>query len=265
MSRLAWRWIIPIALVIALGAGTAAAQWAVWDPATTAQNAVTARLKEQALETLTKQYGILYRMARRLSVATSLDRYTTADPPRWRIHDAETSLYANRYHAALNYGDAAGEGYEAVARSRRSAVEALGVMSASARDVVLRELATLDAADSAAIVATHQAGVLRYNGRREMQAIDVLESQVVDTTSGHGTTGVLDKISGATLIETRQKQTRLQLLASIVEQLVVDSKRARDADAVTLNMQLRRIQAYDDEGWGFMAGAADDLRRWRQP
>jgi hypothetical protein len=263
MSRLGWRWIVPV-LLVTLGAGTAAAQWAVWDPATTAQNAVTAGLKEQALETLTKQYGILYRMARRLSVATSLDRYTTPDPPRWRIHDAETSHYANRYHAALNYGDATGEGYEAVARSRRSAVQALGAMSAAARDVVLRELATLDAADSAAIVATHQAGALRYNGRREMQAIDVLESQVVDTTS-HGTTGVLDKISGATLLETRQKQTRLQLLASIVEQLVVDSKRARDADAVTLNMQLRRLQAYDDEGWGFMAGAADDLRRWRQP
>jgi len=264
MSRFGWRWIVSIGLAIALGAGTAAAQWAIWDPATTAQNAATAGLKEQMLETLTKQYGTLYRMARRLTVATSMDRYTTTDPPRWRIHDSETSLYANGYHAALNYGDAEGIGYDAVARSRRPAEQTLAAMSATAREVVLRALATLDTADSAAIVATHQAGVLRYNGRREMLAIDALEAHVVDTTS-HGTTGVLDKISGATLLETRQKQARLQVLAGIVEQLVIDTKRARDAEAAALNMQLRRLQAYDDEGWGLMTGAADDLRRWRQP
>ena len=49
---------------------------------------------------------------------------------------------------------------------------------------------------------------------------------------------MLDKISGAVLIGARQRQARVQLLAGVVEQLLVDSKRARDADAAAMNMQL---------------------------
>ncbi len=49
---------------------------------------------------------------------------------------------------------------------------------------------------------------------------------------------MLDKISGAALIAARQRQARTQLLAAIVEQLLIDSKRARDTDAAAMNMQL---------------------------
>jgi hypothetical protein len=77
---------------------------------------------------------------------------------------------------------------------------------------------------------------------------------------------VLDKISGAVLIGTRQKQARLQFLTAIVEQLLIDNKRARDTEAAALNMQLQRLRAGDDEGAaGLLTGAANDLRSWRQP
>jgi hypothetical protein len=76
---------------------------------------------------------------------------------------------------------------------------------------------------------------------------------------------VLDTISGAVLIGARQRQARTQLLTGIVEQLLVESKRARDADTAALNMQLtvwRDIQAAND---AFVAGSGDALRTWRQP
>ena len=70
------------------------------------------------------------------------------------------------------------------------------------------------------------------------------------------------------LIGTRQKQARLQLLTGIVEQLLVDSKRARDTETAALNMQLNRMRAGDwSEGGGtnMLAGSSQDLRTWRQP
>ena len=126
-------------------------------------------------------------------------------------------------------------------------------------------LATVNVADAVAISATNDNGLLRYNGRREQEAIEALERQVVDPSDEQSATAVLEKISGAELIGTRQRQARTQFLTDIVEQLLVDTKRARDADATALNMQLttwRDAKAAND---AFVAGTGDALGRWRQP
>ena len=78
-------------------------------------------------------------------------------------------------------------------------------------------------------------------------------------------TAVLDKISGAVLLETRQKQARMQFLAAIAEQLLVDNKRARDTEAAAMNMQLGRLRDGRAAKTSLLAGAGDDLRSWRQP
>src|SRR5436190_1143978 len=117
------------------------------------------------------------------------------------------------------------------------------------------------------ISGTNQAGVLRVNARREQVAVDALESDVINPSEEQSTTAVLDKISGSTLIEARQKEARLELLTGIVEQLLVDGKRARDAETGLLNMQLNRLRLSDvgEGGEAMLTGAADDLRSWRQP
>lgn len=247
---------------------TASAQLVVTDPATTARNAVIAGLKESILEVLAEQHSKLRRMAMRLSLHTDLRKYAAQEPPLWRTHDFETYLFANGYTAALNYGDPLGAEYERLARHRMQAGDVLAMVPSHAREVLARSLATIDLADAAAIVATHQTGTLRFNGRRETRAINILESHAIDPSLEQSATAVLDKISGAVLIGTRQKQTRLQLLTGIVEQLLVDSKRSRDTETAALNMQLNRLRAADwGEGGGtnMLAGASNHLRSWRQP
>jgi hypothetical protein len=140
-------------------------------------------------------------------------------------------------------------------------------MNPDAQDAIGRALATLDAADATIIAGTHQAGLLRWNGRRELAAIDALEADVVNPSEDQSTTAVLDKISGAALLEARHKQARLQYLSAMVEQLVVDNKRARDTEAALLNMQVRRLLGVDwgEGGGGMLSGAGDELRTWRQP
>jgi hypothetical protein len=261
------RVVIAVVIAVALGFGSAWAQIAVTDPATTGRNAMIAVLKNQVVEAVVAQYERLRGMAERLSVHTNLDKYAAPGQPEWRPHDDRDALpYGDPYRAALSYGDPSGNGYAQVARTRQEAGDLLAGLNPAPREVVERALATLDAADSALIIATHQAGLLRSNGRYESSAIDTLESHVIDPSHEQSTTAVLDKISGAALLETRQKQARLQYLSAIVEQLVIDNKRARDTEAAALNMRLRQLQmTWDDEGGSFVTGASDDLRNWRQP
>jgi hypothetical protein len=76
---------------------------------------------------------------------------------------------------------------------------------------------------------------------------------------------ILDKISGAVLVGSRQRQARSQLLAAFVEQLLVDSKRNRDTDAAAMNMQLVTWPDGRAADEAFVAGTGDALRTWRQP
>ena len=225
-------------------------------------------LKSSLLETLTRERDRLNRMAARLSALTSLRRYAVDEVPRWRTHawDTETFPYAAGYHAALNYGDATGTEYFRVARIRQSVDAAfLAQLPPRAREAVTSALATLDAADSVLVAGTHQTGALRLNGRRELAAIDALESHVIDPSDEQSMTAVLDKVSGAVLIETRQKQARIQLLAAVAEQLIVENKRSRDAEAAGMNMQLARLRDGRAANSSLLSGAGADLRGWRQP
>lgn len=260
--------LIAIAL-FAVGVGFARAQIVVTDPATTFKTAAIAVLKDQVLNVLSDQGRRLRRMARRLSVSTNLDKYSVPEPPRWRVYRyQDTNLYANPYNEALNGGDREGTSYTEIARERLSPgseLAALAELAPAAAAAIAAQLATLDLADSTIIAGTDQNGRLRPSGKREMRAIDALERDVVDPSQTQSATAVLDKISGAVLIETRQKQARLQFLTALVEQLVVDNKRARDTEAAVMNMQFRRLLNVPGEGGRLLSGAGNDLRTWRQP
>jgi hypothetical protein len=88
---------------------------------------------------------------------------------------------------------------------------------------------------------------------------------VIDPSEEQSATAVLEKMSGAALIAARQRQARVQFVASIVEQLLVDTKRARDTDATALNMQLTTWREAGAVNAALAAGVGDALRNWRQP
>ena len=76
---------------------------------------------------------------------------------------------------------------------------------------------------------------------------------------------MLEKVSAASLIRARQQQTRAELLTAITEQLLVDSKRDRDAEVEAMNMRLVRIAAGVAADQSLVAGSGAALRTWRQP
>ncbi len=244
------------------------AQLVVYDPAVTARNTITATLKEYLLELQTQQHSQLRRMAQRLSMFTNLRKYGVPDPPRWRIHDFEDPnmfLFARAYHAALNYGDSSGSAFLGISQPLLDAGAALSQLSPAGDRALRAQLATLNLTDAAVVSATNDTGQLRFNGRRELQAIESLDRDVTDGTLEQSTTAVLDKISGASLIAARQRQARVQLLSGMVEQLLVEGKRARDTEAAAINMQLVSWRDRQAANAAFVAGSGDALRTWRQP
>jgi hypothetical protein len=222
--------------------------------------AMTAVLGDQS-ETLTK-------MATRITKWISLAHYLIHldDTPEWRIHDFWTDavITAKAYHHALTYGDRNGDGYATVTEPRVDADDALASLPPDAADYLRAELATLDLADSSIIRGTDESGRVRYGSRAETEAIDVLQHDVTDSDPEASATAILDKISGAQLVEVRDKQVRLQLRAAILEQLLVDSKRRRDAAAVTMNGFLRGLRAQGAMDRSLVQGD-DTLLTWSQP
>lgn len=263
--------VLTAVALMGIGGALASAQIVVTDPATTIKNAAIAALKNEVFDVLTNQATRLRKMAKRLSLATNLDKYAVTDTPEWRIHwfiDDGTFLYANPYNAALNYGDGSGRSFEEVARERvvpGTELTGLGGEDTAALDAITAELATLDVADSTIIAGTDQTGQLRYNGRRELDAITALEADVIDPSPSQSATAVLEKISGAGLIRARQQQARLQFLTGIVEQLLIDNKRSRDTETAVMNMQLNRLRDGRAANTALLAGAGDALRTWKQP
>ena len=251
--------------LVCLATFSVSAQLVVNDPAVTARNTITAVVKEYLLNVQRDQHAKLRRMARRLSAHTNLDKYALPDPPRWRTHGGDY-LFAGPYNDALIFGDATGVAYMELTRRLLPAAEGLARLPTHARQSLLARLATIQLTDATAIAATHDSGQLRLNGRRrELQAIDSLEGHVIDPSNEQSATAVLDKISGAVLIAARQRQARAQLLAGIVEQLLVEGKRARDSEAAAMNMRLVTWRDGRAANEAFVAGSADALITWRQP
>jgi hypothetical protein len=141
-----------------------------------------------------------------------------------------------------------------------------GRLTAAARRAFERQYATVEITDSVAMMGGHQVGLMRgYYGALQ-RAVDALERDVLNTGSGyHEMTAILDKVAAGELLGRRQDMAANQLLSHAVEQLLARSKRQRDTEASTLNMQLVTWRDGEAANRAFRAGAAHALSTWRQP
>ena len=252
-------WIILVAVPPSFG------QLVVHDAATTARNATTAALSENLYQLQRLQHDKILQMARRLSALTNLRKYALTNVPLWRSHSIADLFFAGPYLAALSVGDPNGVAYSRLVETLEQSAR-LAQLSVSARRTFGSRMALVDLADAAAIAGIQTTGQMRRNGQQsELQVIEALERDVIDPSTTQSTTAVLDKISGATLVGVREGQARIQLLTAVLEQLLVDNKQTRDAEAAALNMQLVRWRLRRAADEAFVAGSGGALRSWRQP
>jgi len=112
----------------------------------------------------------------------------------------------------------------------------------------------------------HQVGLMRgYYGELQ-RAVEALERDVLNSGSSyHEMTAILDKVAAGELLGRRQDMATNQLLSHALEQLLARSKRLRDTEAVTMNMQLATWRDGRAANDALVRGAGDALRTWRQP
>ena len=112
----------------------------------------------------------------------------------------------------------------------------------------------------------HQVGLRRgYYGALQ-EAVQALERDVLNGSSSyHEMTAILDKVAAGELLGRRQDMATNQLLSHALEQLLARSKRQRDTEAATLNMQIMSWRDGDAANRAFMAGTGNALATWRQP
>lgn len=243
-------------------AAPSSAQVVVIDPGHLAQAVVIAARTLREYEVLTAQYQTILRMSKRLG---DMEGYRVPTVPTSR-HDPTQWDYGRSWVNGLNVGDPAGSGYQQSTRTLEPPRNSLAGLPAKARRAVEQAYATVEIADAVTQAGGHDVGTLRAYTERLQQAIDALESEVVRDDAGtHEMTAILDKVAAGAVIARRQDTATNQLLSAALEQLLVRGKRLRDTEAATMNMRLGGMQYGRTAGTSVVAGAADDLRTWRQP
>jgi hypothetical protein len=102
--------------------------------------------------------------------------------------------------------------------------------------------------DSVAKRALDQVGSTRTNGKVALRTIQNMEDDAVSGSDDFNTqVAVLNKINGANVLGLRLNETATELHLNILEQLIVQNKRNRDAEAQMMNahvFQWRYGQSY---------------------
>ena len=253
---------IAVVVVVGLGATPAHAQLAVIDPANLTQTVLIAQRAQRHYEELQAQFRTIRRMAQGLG---SMQGYRIPAITVTR-HDVGRWQYGRPWLQGLNSGDAAGTAYWATALPLERPVALPPGLTAAARRLLERQYATIEITDSVATMGGHQVGLMRgYHGQLQ-RAVQDLEGDVLNgLLRYHEMTAILDKVAAGELLGRRQDMTANQLLSHALEQLLSRSKRQRDTEAATINMQLTTWRDGQAANHAFVAGTGDALRTWRQP
>jgi hypothetical protein len=251
------------AIVILAACGSPAqAQWVVIDPANLAQAILIAERAWRHYDELQRQYRTILRIGEGLG---SMERYRTP-PIALTRHDAGRWEYGRPWIQGLNSGDATGDAYRATTLPVLRPTVMPSRLPPRARRALERQYATIEITDSVASMGGHQVALARgYHGRLQ-DAVQALEGDVLNgLLRYHEMTAILDKIAAGELLGRRQDMLSNQLLSHALEQLLARSKRLRDTEAATMNMQLTTWRDGRAANEAFVAGTGHALNTWRQP
>lgn len=238
------------------------AQWVVIDPGNLVQAILIAERTWRHYDQLRRQYETILRMGKGLGNMEGYRIPTIAmishDPSRWE--------HGRPWIQGLNSGDAAGTAYSATTVPLMRPTTMPDKLTATARRALERQYATIEITDSVAMLGGHQVALARGYHSELQDAVEALEDDVLNgLLRYHEMTAILDKVAAGELLGRRQDMLSNQLLSHALEQLLARSKRQRDTEAATINMQLTMWRDGRAANDAFAAGTGDAIRNWRQP
>jgi hypothetical protein len=245
-------------LLVSISATSTSAQFVVYDATNYAQ--ALARYAQ-----LLQQYQFWVRQARRLPIDMATRYLVPA--VRWRTHDIDSAyVYARSILTGLTYGDATGALYNEGVDRLDTLDDLLSTVPSALRRRLSTTYGTIELADSVANMGIHQVGALRFNGRSVLTAIQNMDDDASATSDSFNTQiAVLNKINGANVLGLRIGESSSQFLMHILEQLLVQNKRSRDAEAQAMDAHLFQWRFGGTYGRDLFSRTAENLDGWRQP
>jgi hypothetical protein len=167
---------------------------------------------------------------------------------------------------ALNNGDPSGAGYFRTVDPLATLDDVVDRVPAALRRRLVSAYASIELGDSTGIMAVNQAGELRANGGTMLRTIQAMEDDAVAASDDyHSQVALLDKINGAAVLGLRIGEGTRQFMLATLEQLLVQNKRARDAEAAAMNARLYQWRYGRQVGDDLFRNTARNLDQWRQP
>lgn len=246
--------IVGLMLAVAL---PAQAQFIVSDPLNTIQNTITAG---EAVKELVKILELLQTMQRLSANAGDMQRYKT--PAIVGVsHDIAAHPFAAATLTGLNSGDPVGVLYmQNTHVLDPRVVGAVAAMPPDARRQMETDLSTVDMKDSVNERTIQLMANSRGYGTSTANALQQLETSVLTGRNGERyLTAVMEKLAGLGLADGRQRSVNIQVLSTILEQLLAKAKPQRDMDVLTMNQRINALTADPNvTGW-VQKGAGTDL------
>lgn len=242
------RKIAALALVTALGITTTSAQFfgggvPVFD-ATNFGNAIKRHLELQRqlaqlvleYEQLVLEYEHFIYMAQKLPGLAGQRFPSTL----WSLsRAANTYGTTGAWSTAINTGIGVGQGYRLASEPLNTYGASLAAVPGNQLDRVKTRYATVELADAANLHGMELLGNQRAKAAAAEAALARLEGATLSTEDDLNThIAVLNKINAANMMALRAGQESNQLLVSLLEQQITESKRLRDAEAADINDQI---------------------------
>jgi hypothetical protein len=268
--------ILGVLLLVALGVGTASAQFGgiVYDP-TNYANAVLrynqliqqlAQLR-QTYQQILNQYNLALRMAQNLQNMPA--RYE-AQFSEWRNVVAQNTFgNTGNWVNGMNTGilDSVNSGYQ------QSTIpllpydgQVLSAMTPAEQNRVESQYASVELADGANVTAMATIGAIRANAQSIQTQINNLEQDSLSDDPDLNTeVSVLNKINATNVLTLRTAQDSNKLLLSLLEQNVIAAKQQREATVNSINTDISRRASVAGNLAQMTGTLNDSLQNFRMP
>jgi hypothetical protein len=219
----------------------------------------------ETYEVTLNQYLHMVQMARMVPV-NMIARYKAPATPWHNSFATNTYGTTGGWVTGINSGVGVASGYANAIQSLMNYGAAFGNLPADQLERVKTGYATVELADGANQLGIETIGRLRANAPQVATAIDGLEADSLSSDPNMNTEiAVLNKINAANMISVRGTQDTNQILVTLAEQQIIDSKRSRDAEAQAINDHVQFVgqgQAYLNAQ---SANASGAMLAWRMP
>ena len=271
---------------LALNVRPASAQWAVFDAANHAENALNhtelkiahaqlvaanSNLVKQITQAITtyneivKQYNLALQMSR--AVQNMPARYKAAFSQLQHLQAISTFGTTNPWNACANNGISVGGCYgQASDKLLQYTSQFLNSMTPDALERAQKRYDTVTLQDGGNQVGLATVGLVRAHAPLISQQIAHLESDSFSSDPNlNSEVAVLNKINAATLLLLQSQQEEKQLLVSLLEEQTISSKINCDAAADGINGQIVQQQVMNQSLQQMTTGMGETLQNFRMP